>query len=205
MVLANVGSDIIKFLPEIQLGSKVTKCLSLTKPKIEFNFEEITSRWDTLFTFCPRRQNNIELHGSVKLFKGGTVAVVVAKEEDSGKVDLKGKKSRMQEERKNMMQLELVEIQLEKSNLKLKSETQTLNNLVYGMLPDFAIKQVQEGKLINKLEGDKTILACDIKGFTSLCHNCTPEAVIKMLKQLYALYDNLIEKYQLFKVIVLLE
>ena len=76
---------------------------------------------------------------------------------------------------------------------------------MYSVIPDFALEQVRKGQTAIQVPGEKTILANDIKGFTSLCHHCTPEAVVKMLNELYALYDHLIEKYQLYKVIALLE
>ncbi|XP_065900116.1 soluble guanylate cyclase gcy-35-like [Dysidea avara] len=207
MILANVGDDITRLLPEIKLGSTVTDSFTLIKPKLDFTFDNLIFNQNTFLTFCPRKQTNILLQGPVKLLKNNTIAVLMAtkteRTRDQSGGDIVGMRSQMQEERESMIQLEQAGIKLKKSELQLKSEMQKVDNLIYGMIPDFALEQVRKGHSAIQVPGDKTILASDIKGFTSLCYHCTPEAVVKMLNGLYALYDHLIEKYQLYKIEVI--
>ena len=209
MILANVGDDITRSLPEIKLGSAVADSFTLIKPEVDFTFDNLIWNQNTFLTFCPKRQSNILLQGPVKLLKNNTIAVIMASKAErtrhqSGE-DIMEMHSQMQEERENMIQLEQAGIQLQKSQLQLDSEQKKVESLVLGMLPKFVVEQVKKGQSAVQVPGDKTILASDIKGFTSICHHCTPEAVVKMLNKLYALYDNLIDMYDLFKVIALLE
>lgn len=72
-------------------------------------------------------------------------------------------------------------------------------NLLKEMLPSKALKR----KLRNQIAVDRynmvTIFFCDIVGFTSLCAEMRPIQVIKMINSLYAEFDKLAEKHEVYK------
>lgn len=71
--------------------------------------------------------------------------------------------------------------------------------LLKEMFPSSALKR----KLRNQIAVDRyemvTICFCDIVGFTNLCSHMRPIQVIEMINSLYARFDRLAEKHDVYK------
>ena len=212
-VVLNIGNTIKRLFLDIHLGhSKLADCLSIIKPEMELTFDNIKTYQNAVFAFSPRvgqtlTEEDFVIQGRIKLLQGEMMAVFLGGLRKSVKTDanlaslgLVNVHSQMQKEREMMMQLEETEVKLQKVQIELEYEAGKVNNLVHNMLPSFVVKQFQQSKKAVKVPGDKPILSSDIKGFTVLCQDCSAQEVVEMLKQLYTLYDNLIEKHKLYKV-----
>lgn len=209
----NIGNTIKQLFPDINLGhSKLANYFSIVKPEMELTFENIKTYQNAVFAFSPQvgltlTTGDFVIQGRIKLLQGETMAVFLGGVRKSTSTDanlaslgLVDVHSQMEKERETMMQLEETEIKLQKVQMELEYEARKANNLVHSMLPSFVVKQFQQSKKAVKVPGDKTILSSDIKGFTVLCQDCSAHEVVDMLTQLYTLYDDLIEKHNLYKV-----
>lgn len=209
-VLVNVGNTIKQLLPSIHLGySKLADYFNIIKPEMELTFDNVKTYQNAVFAFSPlvNLGHNVVIQGQIKLLQGETMAVLlggirkpVGTDNNHASVGLLHMHSQMQKEREMMVQLEETELKLQKVQMELEYEAGRVNNLVHSMLPDFVVRQLQQGKKAVKVPGDKTILSSDIKGFTVLCQDCSPHEVVEMLNKLYTLYDKLIEKHKVYKV-----
>ena len=214
-LVLNIGNTIEKLFPDIRVGySKLANYLSIAKPEMELTFDNIKTYQNAVFSLIPQdgktfTKDNFCIQGRIKLLQGETMAVFLGGMEESITSDhdatlvslgLDDAHSEMHKEREMMTQLEETEIKLQKVQVELEIEAGKVNSLMHSMLPSFVIQQFQKSKKAVKLSGDKTILSSDIKGFTVLCQDCSANEVVEMLKQLYTMYDNLIEKHELYKV-----
>jgi len=92
------------------------------------------------------------------------------------------------------------------SKLKIpepNSEAKQLTNLLYDMGPSLMSKQDQQvGQTCFQAIGYKTVLGIDTKKLIQQCQNPSLDVaeVTEMLQNLFAVYDGIIEKYQLNKV-----
>ena len=211
--MLNIGNTIKQLFPDIHLGySKLADYLSISKPEMELTFYNIKTYQNAVFAFSPQvgqtsMEDDFVIQGRIRLLQGEMMAVFLGGVRKSMSTDanlvslgLVNMHSQMEKEREMMMQLEETEIELQKVQIKLEYEARKANNLVHSMLPSFVVQQFQQSNKAVKVPGDKTILSSDIKGFTVLCQDCSAHEVVEMLKQLYTLYDNLIEKHKLYKV-----
>ena len=211
-LVLNIGNNIKKLFPDIRVGySKLVNYLSIAKPEMKLTFDNIKTYQNAVFSFIPQVSKTLTedkcIQGRIKLLQGETMAVFLGEmkesindhDTDPVSLDSANVYSEMKKEREMMTQLEETEIELQKVQVQLEYEAGKVNSLIHSMLPSFVVEQLQSKKAI-KISGDKPILSSDIKGFTVLCQDCSANEVVEMLKQLYTLYDNLIEKYKLHKV-----
>lgn len=84
---------------------------------------------------------------------------------------------------------------------RVVDEKNRADRLLHAMLPPSIAAELKSGVEVSATEHPAvTILFSDIKGFTEICKDCRPMEVVGMLNQLYTLFDNLIEKHQVYKV-----
>ncbi|XP_072172124.1 soluble guanylate cyclase gcy-31-like [Diadema setosum] len=93
--------------------------------------------------------------------------------------------------------------QLEESMMKLDQEMKRTDSLLYQMIPRQVAEKLRRGEpATNTCEvfSAVTILFSDIVGFTNICSQITPMAVVSMLNGMYTKYDNLSETFDVYKV-----
>ena len=83
----------------------------------------------------------------------------------------------------------------------LKEEKERADTLLYQMLPYPVAEQLKSGrKVIAEQFESVTVFFSDIVNFTQICACISPMKVTQMLNWLYGLFDNQIDKYDVYKV-----
>ncbi|XP_078587166.1 soluble guanylate cyclase gcy-31-like [Branchiostoma floridae x Branchiostoma japonicum] len=93
--------------------------------------------------------------------------------------------------------------QLEENLKKLEKAKKKTDQLLYGMIPKQVAERLKQGEpALNTCETFEsvTVLFCDVFGFSTICTHLTPMQVVKLLNDLYTLFDNLVDKYDTYKV-----
>ncbi|ELT93390.1 hypothetical protein CAPTEDRAFT_91580 [Capitella teleta] len=92
---------------------------------------------------------------------------------------------------------------LEESMKKLDFEMKRTDSLLYQMIPKTVADRLRKGEAaVNTCEvfDQVTILFSDVVGFTQICSQITPMAVVSMLNAMYTKFDMLSEKHRVYKV-----
>ncbi|XP_022808402.1 adenylate cyclase, germination specific-like [Stylophora pistillata] len=90
---------------------------------------------------------------------------------------------------------------LHQTTKQLKEEKHRADCLLYQMLPYPVAEQLKGGQTVTAEQFESvTVFFSDIVDFTQICATISPMEVTQMLNQLYGIFDNHIDKYDVYKV-----
>uniref|UniRef100_A0A0N5BYD1 Guanylate cyclase n=1 Tax=Strongyloides papillosus TaxID=174720 RepID=A0A0N5BYD1_STREA len=84
---------------------------------------------------------------------------------------------------------------------ELMEEKKKSDILLYRMIPKSVADELKSGRTVApEYFQSATVFFSDVVGFTNLCAQCTPLQVVSFLNQLYSRFDELIERFDAYKV-----
>lgn len=92
-------------------------------------------------------------------------------------------------------------VKLHQTTKLLMEEKQRADSLLYQMLPYLVAEQLKGGQSVTAEQFESvTVFFSDIVDFTQICAHISPMEVTQMLNRLYGIFDNHIDKYDVYKV-----
>ena len=86
-------------------------------------------------------------------------------------------------------------------SLELVTEKARAESLICELLPKSVFEQLKLGKQVQPETFEEvTMFFSDIEGFTKIASLATPMGIVSLLNRLYMLFDNVIDKYDAYKV-----
>ena len=90
---------------------------------------------------------------------------------------------------------------VQKRSLELEAEKTKAETLVCELLPPSVFEQLKKGMQVEpETFKEATLFFSDIVGFTSIAGSASPMEIVSLLNRLYMLFDNVIVKYDVYKV-----
>lgn len=90
---------------------------------------------------------------------------------------------------------------LRQTTREVNEERQRADTLLYQMLPYPVAEQLKNGQRVTAEQFESvTVFFSDIVNFTPMCANISPMEVTMILNRLYEVFDNHIDKYDVYKV-----
>uniref|UniRef100_A0A0K0FVD3 Guanylate cyclase n=1 Tax=Strongyloides venezuelensis TaxID=75913 RepID=A0A0K0FVD3_STRVS len=84
---------------------------------------------------------------------------------------------------------------------ELYEEKMKCDKLLYRMMPKSVVEKLKSGEEVQpEYFESATVFFSDVVSFTDLCAQCTPLQVVSFLNQLYSRFDELIERFDAYKV-----
>ncbi len=95
-------------------------------------------------------------------------------------------------------------LELGKSQYASARESKHLRSLLHKLLPTTVINQLLAGReIIADPYDDVTILFTDMKGFTAFSSRIQPSELVDFLNTMYSAFDEILDKFRLYKVEVI--
>jgi class 3 adenylate cyclase len=90
---------------------------------------------------------------------------------------------------------------LQQMTSELEIEHKRSEDLLLNILPASIAEKLKKGNqtIVDKIE-DVTILFADLVGFTKLASKEDPEKLVKVLNQMFSIFDTLVERFKLEKI-----
>ena len=90
---------------------------------------------------------------------------------------------------------------VQERSLELEAEKTKAETLICELLPPSVFEQLKKGMQIEpETFKEATLFFSDIVGFTSIAGTASPMEIVSLLNRLYMLFDNVIVKYDVYKV-----
>ena len=168
-----------------QIVKLVSETGSLYRPKI-IGF---SANWNELADLCWQEDPSIrptfgDIHERLVKLSGGKEFTVV--------------ESMLQRLEAHTKHLEDI---VQERSLELEAEKTKAETLICELLPPSVFEQLKKGKQVQpETFKEATLFFSDIEGFTSIAGLATPMEIISLLNRLYMFFDNVIVKYDVYKV-----
>ena len=92
-------------------------------------------------------------------------------------------------------------VEIEKQKMQIETEKAKSDELLRNILPDEVAEELKlNGKAIARKHQNVSVLFADIKGFTSLAENMTPDLLVQQLDEIFSSFDLITSKYGLEKI-----
>ena len=90
---------------------------------------------------------------------------------------------------------------VQERSVELETEKSKAETLICELLPPSVFEQLKKGKQVQpETFKEGTLFFSDIVGFTSIAGLATPMEIVSLLNRLYMFFDNVIVKYDVYKV-----
>jgi len=73
-------------------------------------------------------------------------------------------------------------------------------NLLYKIMPERVVTKIKHDETVVELYSQATIFFCDVVNYSSLRDKLSPVEVMKLLNEIYSSFDEIVEKYGIYKV-----